>query len=98
MNAVFRLKFAGAYRLFIFVELFIFPRCTNYFIFKSSVHRKRNKNKFFFSSYVEKQMFSSWIEQENWFIINFYNIIRLIQIFLMEMVSYPMQSYIKFWI
>ena len=31
---------------------------------------------FIVSSYIKKEDVSSWIEQGNWFILNFYNIIR----------------------
>ena len=34
------------------------------------------KLEFVLSSFIEKDDVSSWIEQDNWFILNFYNIIR----------------------
>ena len=34
------------------------------------------KLEFILSSYIKKDDVSSWIEQDNWFILNFYNVIR----------------------
>ncbi len=34
------------------------------------------KLEFLVSSFIKKEDVSSWIEQDNWFILNFYNIIR----------------------
>ena len=35
------------------------------------------KLEFVLSSYIKKDDVSSWIEQDNWFILNFYNIIHV---------------------
>ena len=40
------------------------------------------KLEFIVSSYIKKEDVSSWIEQGNWFILNFYNIIRPELVFL----------------
>ncbi|GIS54770.1 hypothetical protein Ct9H90mP29_18120 [bacterium] len=43
------------------------------------------KIEFQLSSYIERADISSWIEQDKWFILNFYNIIRPQKIFLMKL-------------
>jgi hypothetical protein len=55
------------------------------------------KIEFNFSSYVEKADVSSWIEQENWFIINFYNVIRPDSDFFKELILYPIQDVQQVW-
>ena len=37
---------------------------------------KHIKLEFLLSDYIERSNVSGWIEQENWFILNFYNIIK----------------------
>ena len=41
---------------------------------------------------------SSWIEQENWFILNFYNIIRPDTDFFKNMITYPVREVQQSWI
>ena len=55
------------------------------------------KIEFLFSSYIERADVSSWIEQENWFIINFYNIIRPEPNFFEELITYPIQDVQQNW-
>ena len=47
---------------------------------------------FQFSSHVEKADVSSWIEQKNWFILNFYNLIRPSPNFFQNLSIYPIQD------
>ncbi len=45
------------------------------------------KIEFQLSSYIERADISSWIEQDKWFILNFYNIIRPSENFLLPLKS-----------
>ena len=56
------------------------------------------KLEFLFSSYIKREDVSSWIEQENWFILNFYNIIRPDPNFFKDMVSYPVREVQREWL
>ena len=55
------------------------------------------KIKFEFSSYIERADISSWIEQENWFILNFYNIIMPQSEFFEGMINYPIENIQQNW-
>jgi len=52
---------------------------------------------FEFSSHIERADVSSWIEQKNWFILNFYNIIRPESDFFHNLISYPIQDIQQNW-
>ena len=52
---------------------------------------------FEFSSHIERADVSSWIEQKNWFILNFYNIIRPDSDFFRNLISYPIQDIQQNW-
>ena len=55
------------------------------------------KIEFQFSSHVARSDVSSWIEQKNWFIVNFYNIIRPEENFFSDLVTYPVQGVQQNW-
>ena len=55
------------------------------------------KIEFQFSSHIERSDVSSWIEQKNWFIVNFYNIIRPEENFFSDLVTYPIQNIQQNW-
>ena len=55
------------------------------------------KIEFQFSSHVARSDVSSWIEQKNWFIVNFYNIIRPEENFFNDLVTYPVQGVQQNW-
>lgn len=55
------------------------------------------KIEFLLSSYIERRDVSSWIEQENWFILNFYNIIRPDPGYFSDMISYPIRDVQQTW-
>ena len=77
MNVVFPFKiYRGLVVLFIFVRFLFSQNIPTILSSKVQSIEKGLKIEFTFSSYVEKADVSSWIEQDNWFIINFYNIIR----------------------
>ena len=52
---------------------------------------------FEFSSHIERSDVSSWIEQKNWFILNFYNIIRPDPDYFRNLISYPIQDIQQNW-
>ena len=56
------------------------------------------KLEFIFSSNIKKKDVSSWIEQENWFILNFYNIIRPEPGFFKNLITYPVRKVEEKWI
>ena len=56
------------------------------------------KLEFIFSSNIKKEDVSSWIEQENWFILNFYNIIRPELGFFKNLITYPVKGEEEKWI
>ena len=64
---------------------------------KSQQIEKGLKIEFLFSSFIERGDVSSWIEQENWFIINFYNIIRPESDFFDNLKTYPIQEIQQEW-
>ena len=98
MNAVFPFKiYRGLIVLFIFVRFLFSQNIPTILSSKVQPIEKGIKIEFAFSSYVEKADVSSWIEQDNWFIINFYNIIRPDPDFFKEMVSYPIQEVHQVW-
>ena len=53
--------------------------------------------KFQLSSYIERSDISSWIERDNWFIINVYNIIRPEEGFFSNMIKYPIDDIQQNW-
>ena len=55
------------------------------------------KIEFLLSSYIERRDVSSWIEQENWFILNFYNIIRPDPDYFSNIISYPIRDVQQTW-
>ncbi len=55
------------------------------------------KIEFQLSSYIERSDISSWIEQENWFILNFYNIIKPTPNFFSDIVIYPINDIQETW-
>ena len=55
------------------------------------------KIEFQFSSHIARSDVSSWIEQKNWFIVNFYNIIRPEENFFSDLVTYPVQGVHQNW-
>jgi|TARA_B110000116_G_scaffold79324_1_gene68803 hypothetical protein len=55
------------------------------------------KIEFLLSSYIERADVSSWIEQDNWFILNFYNIIRPEPGFFDSMIHYPLEDLQQSW-
>ena len=55
------------------------------------------KIEFLLSSYIERRDVSSWIEQENWFILNFYNIIRPDPGYFSDIISYPIRDVQQTW-
>ena len=55
------------------------------------------KIEFQLSSYIERADISSWIEQDKWFIINFYNIIRPAWKIFDEIIGYPIRDLQQTW-
>ena len=55
------------------------------------------KMDFFLSSSIDRKDVSGWIDQENWFILNFYNIIRPDSNFIKSISTYPIQDIQKVW-
>ena len=55
------------------------------------------KIEFQLSSYIERADISSWIEQDKWFILNFYNIIRPAENFFDEIIGYPIRDFQQTW-
>lgn len=53
---------------------------------------------FLLSSYIKRDDVSSWIEQENWFILNFYNVIRPKSEFFNNLITYPVRKVDQSWI
>ena len=53
---------------------------------------------FLLSSYIKRDDVSSWIEQENWFILNFYNVIRPESEFFNNLITYPVRKVDQSWI
>jgi len=56
------------------------------------------KIEFLLSDYIERSNVSGWIEQDNWFILNFYNIIKPDLGFIDNISSYPIQKIEKSWL
>ena len=56
------------------------------------------KLEFVLSSHIKKDDVSSWIEQDNWFILNFYNIIRPESKFFKNLITYPVREIEQTWI
>jgi hypothetical protein len=55
------------------------------------------KIEFYLSSSLPRKDVSGWIEQENWFILNFYNIIRPDSNFINSISNYPIQEIQQKW-
>ena len=53
--------------------------------------------KFQLSSYIERSDISSWIERDNWFILNVYNIIRPEEGFFSNIIQYPIDDIQQNW-
>ena len=51
--------------------------------------------KFQLSSYIERSDISSWIERDNWFILNVYNIIRPEEGFFSNIIQFKLMKYIN---
>ena len=56
------------------------------------------KLEFLLSNYIKREDVSSWIEQENWFMLNFYNIIKPDRGFFKDMVSFPIRDVQETWL
>ena len=56
------------------------------------------KLEFIVSSYIKKEDVSSWIEQGNWLILNFYNIIKPESGFFKNLITYPVRDVEEKWI
>ena len=56
------------------------------------------KLEFYLSNSIKREDISSWIEQDNWFIINFYNIIKPDRGFFDNLVAYPVREVQENWI
>tara|TARA_B100001121_G_C18595946_1_gene577010 strand:+ start:223 stop:1104 length:882 start_codon:yes stop_codon:yes gene_type:complete len=56
------------------------------------------KLEFYLSNSINREDVSSWIEQDNWFIINFYNIIKPDRKFFDNLVTYPVREVVQNWI
>ena len=56
------------------------------------------KLEFVLSSYIKKDDVSSWIEQDNWFILNFYNVIRPESEFFKNLITYPVREVEQTWL
>ena len=56
------------------------------------------KLEFYLSSYINREDISSWVEQENWFMLNFYNVIKPDRGFFKDMVSYPVRDVQDKWL
>ena len=56
------------------------------------------KLEFVLSSYIKKDDVSSWIEQDNWFILNFYNVIRPESDFFKNLITYPVREVEQVWL
>jgi hypothetical protein len=56
------------------------------------------KLEFVLSSYIKKDDVSSWIEQDNWFILNFYNVIRPESEFFKSLITYPVREVEQVWL
>ena len=56
------------------------------------------KLEFYLSNPINREDISSWIEQDNWFIINFYNIIKPDRNFFDNLVTYPVREVVQNWI
>ena len=98
MNVVFPFRiYRGIIAFIIFVRFLFSQDIPTILSSKVQSIEKGVKIEFVFSSYIEKADVSSWIEQENWFIINFYNIIKPDSDFFKEMVSYPIQEVQQVW-
>ena len=53
---------------------------------------------FLLSSNIKREDVSSWIEQENWFILNFYNVIRPESEFFKNLITYPVRKVDQSWV
>ena len=49
------------------------------------------------SSLIERSDISSWIEQKNWFLLNFYNVIKPEVTFFNDLIAYPVQDVQQLW-
>ncbi len=56
------------------------------------------KLEFVLSSNIKKDDVSSWIEQDNWLILNFYNIIRPEPKFFKNLITYPIREVEQIWL
>ena len=65
---------------------------------KTMPTEKGIKLEFLFSSHIKKDDVSSWIEQDNWFILNFYNIIRPKPDFFKNLITYPISEVEQIWL
>ena len=68
-------------------------------ILSSSIEEteKGIKIEFQLSSYIERSDISSWIEKDNWFILNFYNIIKPSPNFFSDIIIYPINDIQQTW-
>tara|TARA_B100000287_G_scaffold276424_1_gene260390 strand:- start:654 stop:1535 length:882 start_codon:yes stop_codon:yes gene_type:complete len=56
------------------------------------------KLEFYLSTPIKREDISSWIDQDNWFIINFYNIIKPDRGFFQNLITYPVREVEDNWI
>jgi hypothetical protein len=67
-------------------------------LFANSESRESGLNiEFLLSEPAQRQDVSGWIEQDNWFMVNFYNIIKPDSNFLNDVVTYPIRDVQQTW-
>mgnify|MGYP001336978361 CR=1 FL=1 len=83
---------------FFIIKINIFSQEMPTIVFSKSESEETGiKIEFLLSDYVERSNVSGWIEQDNWFILNFYNIIKPDLNFTDNISSYPIQKIEKSW-
>ena len=85
----------GIFLLVVFIPVFIAQDIPMILSSKSENTETGLRLEFQLSSHVERADVSSWIEQKNWFILNFYNLIRPSPNFFQNLSSYPIQDFSK---
>ena len=90
-------QFLGILFWLVFSPVFIAQDIPMILSSKSETTETGLRIEFQFSSHVERADVSSWIEQKNWFILNFYNLIRPSPNFFQNLSSYPIQDIQQNW-
>ena len=90
-------QFLGIFFWLVFSPVFIAQDIPMILSSKLETTETGLKIEFQFSSHVERADISSWIEQKNWFILNFYNLIRPSPNFFQNLSSYPIQDIQQNW-